>query len=84
MAASEVDRIATRLDMIDQRLADVQAGIAEMRSIYDSQSKRIDRLERCLFGNGSMGLIEKMAYIFGAGAVVLVAVDVAVQFLLGR
>ena len=44
------------LEKIDARLADIQGMIAEIRTIYAAQSRRIDRLESEIFGNGRVGL----------------------------
>lgn len=44
------------LEKIDARLADIQGAIAEIRTIYAAQSRRIDRLESEIFGNGRVGL----------------------------
>jgi len=44
------------LEKIDARLADIQGVIAEIRTIYAAQSRRIDRLESEIFGNGRVGL----------------------------
>lgn len=48
---------------MEERLADVQAGIAEIRSIYEAQGRRVDRVERTLFGNGQPGLCTKVSAI---------------------
>lgn len=47
---------AEHLEKIDARLADIQGAIAEIRTIYAAQSRRIDRLESEIFGNGRVGL----------------------------
>jgi len=44
------------LEKIDARLADIQEVIAEIRTIYAAQSRRIDRLESEILGNGRVGL----------------------------
>lgn len=44
------------LEKIDARLADIHGAIAEIRTIYAAQSRRIDRLESEIFGNGRVGL----------------------------
>ncbi len=48
---------------LEEKISDIQAGIAEIRSIYDAHSKAIDRLERTIFGNGSTGLATKVSAI---------------------
>jgi len=48
---------------LEERLADVQAGIAEIRTIYQSQQRRLDRIERTLYGNGTAGLCTKVSAI---------------------
>lgn len=48
---------------LEEKIADIQAGIAEIRSIYDAHSKAIDRLERTIFGNGNPGLATKVSAI---------------------
>ena len=45
-----------QLEKIDARLADIQASMAEMRMMYDAHSRRIERVEHELFGNGRTGL----------------------------
>ncbi len=50
---SDCKAILTRMD---NRLDDVQKSQAEMRIIYESHSKRIERIEHELFGNGRSGL----------------------------
>lgn len=51
------------LEKIDERLRDIQAAIAEIRMIYDTQSKRIERLENEIFGNGRTGLATQVRAI---------------------
>lgn len=46
-----------------EQLADIQAGIAEIRIIYGNQQRRLDRVEKTLFGNGSTGLCTKVSAI---------------------
>ena len=48
---------------LEERLADVQAGIAEIRTIYESQQRRLDRVEATLYGNGATGLCTKVSAI---------------------
>lgn len=48
---------------LEERLADVQAGIAEIRTIYEDQQRRLDRTERTLYGNGNTGLCTKVSAI---------------------
>ncbi len=48
---------------LEERLADVQAGIAEIRTIYEAHQKRLDRVEATLYGNGSTGLCTKVSAI---------------------
>lgn len=48
---------------MEERLADVQAGIAEIRTIYEAQQHRLDRVEATLYGNGSTGLCTKVSAI---------------------
>ncbi len=50
-------------EKIDERLRDIQAAIAEIRMIYDAQSKRIERLENEIFGNGRTGLATQVRAI---------------------
>ncbi len=59
-----------QLDQIDQRLKDIQTGMAEIRAIYDVQQKRLDRLEAEVWGNGRAGLAAKVnAIIYGLTAI---------------
>ena len=51
---------AEHLEKIDARLADIQGAIAEIRMIYAAQSRRIDRLESEIFGNGRVGLATQL------------------------
>lgn len=44
------------LEKIDARLADIQASMAEIRMMYDAHSRRIERIEHEIFGNGRAGL----------------------------
>lgn len=48
---------------LEERLSDVQAGIAEIRTIYESQQHRVDRVERTLYGDGNTGLCTKVSAI---------------------
>lgn len=48
---------------LEERLADVQAGIAEIRTIYEAHQKRLDRVEATIYGNGSTGLCTKVSAI---------------------
>lgn len=48
------------LQRIDERLADIQAQIAEIRVIYDSHSRRLDKLESEIYGNGRAGLATQL------------------------
>jgi hypothetical protein len=41
---------------IDRRLEDIQISMAEVRMIYESQARRLERLEHEVFGNGRAGL----------------------------
>lgn len=52
-----------RWQRLESKINDIQAGIAEIRSIYDAHSKAIDRLERTIFGNGNTGLATKVSAI---------------------
>jgi len=52
-----------RWEKLERRIADIQAGIAEIRTIYDSHSKAIDRIDRTLYGNGTAGLLTKVSAI---------------------
>lgn len=63
----------------EQRLVDIQSGIAEIRTIYDAHSRAIERIERTLYGNGDTGLCTKVSAILWissgvAGFVILLAV----------
>lgn len=55
---------------LEERLADVQAGIAEIRVIYEAQTKRLDRVEKTLFGNGNTGLCTKVSAILWLSSVI--------------
>ena len=52
---------------IEERLAAIQAqmesGLTEIRTIYDSYGKRLDRVEKTLFGDGNTGLCTKVSAI---------------------
>lgn len=50
------DNCETHIQTIDRRLEDIQINIAEMRMIYQSQARRLERLEHEVFGNGRAGL----------------------------
>jgi len=52
-----------RWQRLEEKITDIQAGIAEIRTIYDAHSKAIERMERTLFGNGSTGLCTKVSAI---------------------
>jgi hypothetical protein len=60
---------ALQKQLLEQReefrgqLADIQAGIAEIRVIYADHHRRLDRAEKTLFGNGSTGLCTKVSAI---------------------
>lgn len=63
---------------IDARLGEIATGIAEIKTLHGECSKRIDRTEKTLFGNGSTGLTTKVNAIIWlssaiAGFVVLLA-----------
>jgi len=61
---SALGAIDKRLQSLDSRFADVQASIAEIRAIYQSHDDRLDRIERCIYGNGNgKGLITQVAVI---------------------
>lgn len=45
-----------QFEKIDARLADIQAFMAEMRIMCDAHSRRIERVEHEIFGNGRAGL----------------------------
>ncbi|HON69360.1 MAG TPA: hypothetical protein PLS23_23005 [Phycisphaerae bacterium] len=45
-----------RWQRLEEKITDIQAGIAEIRTIYDAHSRRIERVEHELFGNGRAGL----------------------------
>jgi len=46
-----------------EEVLEIKSIVAEIRTIYDAQQKRIDRLERCLFGNGKIGIAQQVALI---------------------
>ena len=48
---------------IDARLADIQVGIAEIRTIYADHHRRLERAERTLYGNGTNGLCTRVSAI---------------------
>jgi len=50
-------------EQFHEQLADIQAGIAEIRIIYADHQRRLDRAEKTLFGNGSTGLCTKVSAI---------------------
>lgn len=52
-----------RWQRLEEKITDIQAGIAEIRTIYDAHSKAIERLERTLFGNGNAGVCTKVSAI---------------------
>ena len=52
-----------RWEKLEQRIADIQSGIAEIRTIYETHSRAIERIERTLFGNGNAGLCTKVSAI---------------------
>jgi len=58
-----IDVTDDRWQRLEQKISDIQAGIAEIRSIYDAHSKAIERLERTIYGNGSTGLATKVSAI---------------------
>ncbi len=75
-------------EKIDERLRDIQAAIAEIRMIYDMQSKRIERLENEIFGNGRTGLATQVRAILWMlsgvlGFVSIIAVHVATVWIRG-
>jgi len=68
-----------RWEKFEQRLIDIQSGIAELRTIYDAHSRAIERIERTLYGNGDTGMCTKVSAILWissgvAGFVILLAV----------
>jgi len=52
-----------QFQQLDTRLADIQIGIAEIRAIYTEYQRRLERLERTLYGNGLTGLCTKVSAI---------------------
>jgi len=46
-----------------EEVLEIKSIVAEIRTIYDAQQKRIDRLEGCLFGNGKIGIAQQVALI---------------------
>lgn len=52
-----------RWQRLEEKISDIQAGVAEIRTVYESQQRRIDRIERTLFGNGAPGLCTKVSAI---------------------
>lgn len=48
---------------LDERLEDIQLSIAEIRLVYQSQAKRLERCENELFGNGRAGLATQVRAI---------------------
>jgi len=52
-----------RWEKLERKISDIQAGIAEIRTIYDAHSRAIERIERTLFGNGNAGLCTKVSAI---------------------
>lgn len=53
---------------IDERLHDIQIAISEIRTIYQSHAKRLERIENEIFGNGRAGLaVQVRAILWIAG-----------------
>ncbi|MBC7350848.1 MAG: hypothetical protein H5U08_00670 [Thermogutta sp.] len=72
----------------EQRLVDIQSGIAEIRTIYDAHSRAIERIERTLYGNGDTGLCTKVSAILWistgvAGFTILLAAQAIAAWLGG-
>lgn len=59
-----------RWQRLEEKITDIQAGIAEIRTIYDAHSKAIERLERTLFGNGNAGVCTKVSAILWMSSVI--------------
>lgn len=59
----EAQKPDDRWERLERRIADIQAGIAEIRMVYDAHSKAIERIERTLFGNGNTGVCTKVSAI---------------------
>jgi hypothetical protein len=57
------DELRGHIERIDARLSDIQQMLAEVRVMYDSHHRRIERLEGTLYGNGSTGLTAKVSAI---------------------
>lgn len=51
-----LDQCKDILTRLDKRLEQVQEGLHEIRTLYESHAKRIERIEHEVFGNGRTGL----------------------------
>lgn len=67
---------------ITEQILEIREFIAEIRTIYDSQQKRIERIEKCLFGNGRLGIAHQVAIIVAvANAILLILSNVIAHFI---
>lgn len=64
-------------------LSEIREFIAEIRVIYESQQKRLDKIESCLFGNGKLGIAQKVAIMVSiANFLILVVSNILVAWLI--
>lgn len=69
------------LVQILRELAEIKAVVNEMRSEIQSYRERIDRIERCLFGNGRLGVAQQVAIIVAfANFVLFLALNLAIEW----
>jgi len=76
--------LAERLEKLDVRLQDIQAGIAEVRAVYADHHRRLDRIERTMYGDGAAGLCTKVsAILWVVSGVAAFVVLLAAQMIAG-
>lgn len=66
-------------DYLQSAIREIQTAVAEINMIYASQSKRIEKLEHEIFGNGRVGLAVQVRAILwiASGSFVLISLILA-------
>jgi len=71
-----INQLESRLRKIDERLADIQQGIAECKVMYSAHGDRIKNVEQTLYSNGLVSKVSALLWICGGiGAAVLALVS---------
>ena len=71
-----------RLQRMETKLDDIREQVAELRTIWPSMVRRIDRVEGEIYGNGKTGIIAKINGLLWMGAASLPLITAILAYLI--